>query len=74
MRLVPGNLRTSPPPASPAVLPLVPPGTPAWITPELLLKTIRVWSPRYRENLTSERAVAILLNAGKLFDALRSFE
>lgn len=49
---------------------LVPPGAPAWITPELLAQTIRVWQPYYADPLTSEAALAIIQSVGRLVEVL----
>lgn len=48
----------------------VPPATPAWITPDLIRLTLKVWQPRYATPLSAEDAVTILRNTGRLFDAL----
>lgn len=48
----------------------LPPGTPAWITPELVRETIRVWQPFYTTPLTLDDAVNILDSAGRLFGVL----
>lgn len=48
----------------------VPPGTPAWITANLIEATIRVWQPFYNEPITSEVAVEMLLRVGQLFGTL----
>lgn len=53
--------RTSPP---------LPPGTPRWISPELIVETLRTWQPYYQEPLTPEDAVAIIKSAGRLVDVL----
>ncbi|HWB14089.1 MAG TPA: hypothetical protein VG826_32990 [Pirellulales bacterium] len=50
----------------------VPAGTPDWITPELIGRTIEVWQPFYRTVLTPEEAVTMILNVGRLYDALSS--
>ena len=47
----------------------VPAGAPAWVTPELLAHTLRVWQPYYRETLTELDALDILLNAAQLVRA-----
>lgn len=44
----------------------VPAGAPAWVTPELLAHTLRVWQPHYRELLTEWEALDMLLNAAQL--------
>ncbi|GIK15217.1 MAG: hypothetical protein BroJett003_01810 [Planctomycetota bacterium] len=48
----------------------VPPGTPEWITPELVRLTQKVWNPRYKTSLTRDEAITIIQNAGRLFDLL----
>ena len=58
-------------PTGPDALPIpalaVPAGAPRWVTPELLADTLRIWRPYYG-NLTSQDALAIILNVGNLFD------
>ena len=49
---------------------IVPPGTPAWITPELLANTIDVWQPYHVAALTPEDALAILLRVGGVLSIL----
>lgn len=51
---------------------IVPAGAPDWITPELIETTIRVWQPYYAEVLSPEDAVTMILDVGRLFDALSS--
>ncbi len=51
---------------------IVPAGTPDWITAELIERTIRVWQPHYDTVLTPEEAVTMILNVGRLFEALSS--
>jgi len=53
--------------AAPVVLPT---GTPAWITPELVELTQKVWQPYYDKPLTVEDSITILRNAGGLLEAL----
>lgn len=48
----------------------VPDGTPGWITPELIAATLNHWQSYYREVLTEEDAVEILLNTAHLLDLL----
>lgn len=55
--------------AAPPVVP-VPAGAPAWVTPELLDQTIRVWQPYYEHTLTAADALEMMLNVGHLFDVL----
>lgn len=49
---------------------IVPAGAPDWITPELVEATIRVWQPYYKDVLSAEEAVAMILSVGRLYDAL----
>lgn len=49
---------------------VVPPGTPEWITPNLVALTLKVWQKRYPQPLSIQDAVTILLNAGQLFGVL----
>ncbi len=51
---------------------IVPDGTPDWITAELIEETIRVWQPFYREVVTPEEAVTMILNVGRLYGVLSS--
>ena len=48
----------------------LPPGTPAWITMELVRETIEVWSPFYKSPISFDEAVTILRDIGQLFDCL----
>jgi hypothetical protein len=45
----------------------VPAGTPEWITPELIERTIEVWQPYYEEVLTPEEAVTMIQSVGRLY-------
>lgn len=56
---------------SPAALPAA---VPAWITPQLIDLTLRVWQPFYHVQLAAQDAVQILLNAGRLFSVLARTE
>lgn len=49
---------------------IVPAGAPDWITAELIEATIRTWQPYYKEVLTPEEAVTMILTVGRLYDAL----
>jgi len=51
---------------------IVPAGAPDWITAELIDATIRTWQPFYKDVLTVDDAVTILVDVGRLFDALSS--
>ena len=51
---------------------IVPAGTPDWITAELVEATIRVWQPYYQAIVTPEEAVTMILNVGRLYEALSS--
>ena len=44
----------------------VPSGAPAWITGELIVRTIDVWQPYYSEPLTADDALLILINVGQV--------
>jgi hypothetical protein len=46
----------------------IPAGTPAWITPELIRLTQKVWNPRYKTTLSRDEAITIILSVGRLFD------
>lgn len=48
----------------------LPPGTPTWITPDLVHLTLKVWQPFYSANLSVHDAITILLSVGRLFRAL----
>lgn len=48
----------------------LPPGTPNWISAEMVLETLRVWQPKYQKPLTTEDAISILTNAARLLRAL----
>lgn len=47
---------------------IVPAGTPAWVTPELVEATIRTWQPYYQARLTPDDAVTMILNVGRLYE------
>ena len=49
---------------------LPPADTPPWITADLIAHTIKTWQPFYRQPLTREDAVEILVTVGNLVDAL----
>jgi hypothetical protein len=51
---------------------IVPAGAPEWITPELIARTIRVWQPYYEATITPEEAVTMIVDVGRLFEALSS--
>ncbi len=46
----------------------VPSGAPAWVTTELIERTIRVWQPYYATPLTPEDALAIIQSTGQLIE------
>lgn len=48
----------------------LPPGTPAWVSRELLEETLRVWQPYYRQKLTLDDAITICSSVGRLFGLL----
>lgn len=47
-----------------------PSGAPSWISDELIAHTISVWQPYYLAPLTTEDALAIILNVAGLVDVL----
>lgn len=47
-------------------------GLPAWITPELIAETIRVWQPYHAQPLSEREAVEMLLAAANLLDCVRN--
>jgi hypothetical protein len=49
---------------------ILPPGTPKWITMDLVRRTVEVWQPHYSEPISIEEAVAILTRMGQLFTVL----
>lgn len=49
---------------------VVPAGAPAWITAELLEKTLVVWQPYYDKTLTAEDALGMILDVASLFNVL----
>jgi len=49
---------------------IVPPGTPAWITAELIEQTLEVWQPHYEYVLTSQDAVTMIQTVGQMFSIL----
>lgn len=49
----------------------VPPGTPAWITRDLIDKTISVWQRFYSARLSAADAVEMLISVGNLFGVLK---
>lgn len=48
----------------------LPSGCPEWVTPELLADTIETWQPYYKETLTGEEALSIILNVARLSDTI----
>ena len=53
-----------------AVAAIIPAGTPAWVTVELIELTIRVWQPYYKAQLTADEAVTMILGVGRLYEVL----
>jgi hypothetical protein len=51
--------------------PELPPGTPAWITPQLVAQTIRVWQPYYADMISTDEAIKMVQSVGQLFSVLR---
>lgn len=52
----------------------LPAGTPPWITPELVDRTLAVWQLRSREKLTEDDAIQILATVGRLANVLKSVQ
>jgi hypothetical protein len=48
----------------------VPDGAPAWITVELIQKTIETWQPYYESRLLPEDALEILMGVGRMMEAI----
>jgi hypothetical protein len=48
----------------------VPPGAPAWVTPELIQHTLRVWQQFYEHPLTAQDALTMILSTGRIVEAL----
>ena len=51
-----------------------PPGTPDWVTIELLENTVKTWQPFYNQRLLALDALEIVLNMSKLIDSLEQRE
>lgn len=49
----------------------LPPGTPQWITPELVRYTLEVWQPHYQQKLTVDDAIEMIVNAYNLYAAVK---
>lgn len=49
-----------------------PPGTPKWISDELLMHTVDVWQPFYSRSLQPEDALEMILNVSQLLAPLRN--
>jgi hypothetical protein len=45
---------------------VLPPGAPTWVTAALIQRTIAVWQPYYKEALTVEDALAMILTTSRL--------
>jgi len=43
---------------------------PAWVTDDLIRKTLAVWQPYYKFTLTTDDAVGIILRVGMLMNVL----
>lgn len=57
-------------PTAPTEPVALPPGTPDWITVDLVRLTLKVWQKHYAQPLSIQDAVTIVLNAGQLFGVL----
>lgn len=49
---------------------LVPPGTPSWVTADLIESTIRVWQPFYSHQLIPEDALEMIMAVDRLFEVM----
>lgn len=56
--------------AAPQTISRVPVGAPAWVTEDLIERTLRVWQPYYRELLTPDDALAMIQAADRLIETL----
>lgn len=54
----------------PKKFPLSPLARPEWVDAQLLAETRQVWEPIYGRQLTEAELVEILVNVGRLIDAL----
>lgn len=59
------------PPELPLILPAA---SPAWISAELVRRTLETWQPYYGRPLTIDEAIDILQNVGRLIDHLGGCE
>ena len=50
----------------------VPAGAPAWVTPELIEQTLRVWQPFYQHQLIPNDALEIIRGVAGIVDVLSS--
>ena len=57
-----------------SISPWVPPGSPGWITSELIGETIEAWSADYEHKLTAEDALEILLVFDQLLGVLEELD
>ncbi len=57
-------------PRSASTASAVPAGAPAWVDEALLAETLRVWQPYYADPLTAADALAIVLGAARLQEAV----
>lgn len=49
---------------------VVPSDAPAWVTPEMIEKTLKVWQPYYEQELIPEDALAIIMGVGRILEFL----
>ena len=61
----PSNFHSSP---RPPVASRIPPGSPDWVTSELIERTINLFQPKYDRELTADDALQMMMNVGHLFD------
>ena len=48
----------------------LPPGTPGWVSEELIRRTIETWQPLMDKKMTTDDALAMLVNISQLYDAV----
>ena len=52
----------------------LPPGTPRWVTRELIATTLKTWQPYYTEELSPDDALEMILNVGRMTELVNQME